>query len=117
MRRRSVGRGGSSGHAPSRQGLYDAARGCADKFSPADQALVKRTAREVQLEQREPWNKAVADYTDMPGAEGVEITRRTTTVQVVADRFHAPRTEGLDPKRKYTSRNASGRLTVHSLFR
>lgn len=44
-----------------------------DKLSPADQALVKKTAREAQLEQRALWDKAVADYTAKLKAEGVEF--------------------------------------------
>ena len=44
-----------------------------DKLSPADQALVKKTAREAQLEQRGLWDKAVADYTGKLKAEGVEF--------------------------------------------
>ena len=44
-----------------------------DKLSPADQALVKKTAREAQLEQRQLWDKAVADYTAKLKAEGVEF--------------------------------------------
>lgn len=44
-----------------------------DKLSPADQALVKKTAREAQMEQRALWDKAVADYTAKLKAEGVEF--------------------------------------------
>ena len=44
-----------------------------DKLSPADQALVKKTAREAQMEQRQLWDKAVADYTAKLKAEGVEF--------------------------------------------
>lgn len=44
-----------------------------DKLSPADQALVKKTAREAQFEQRQLWDKAVADYTAKLKAEGVEF--------------------------------------------
>jgi len=44
-----------------------------DKLSPADQALVKKTAREAQLEQRVLWDKATADYTQKLKAEGVEF--------------------------------------------
>jgi tripartite ATP-independent transporter DctP family solute receptor len=44
-----------------------------DKLSPADQALVKKTAREAQLEQRKLWDAAVADYTAKLKAEGVEF--------------------------------------------
>jgi tripartite ATP-independent transporter DctP family solute receptor len=44
-----------------------------DKLSPADQALVKKTAREAQLEQRQLWDKAVADYSSKLKAEGVEF--------------------------------------------
>ncbi len=44
-----------------------------DKLSPADQALVKKTAREAQMEQRQLWDKAVAEYTTKLKAEGVEF--------------------------------------------
>jgi tripartite ATP-independent transporter DctP family solute receptor len=44
-----------------------------DKLTPADQALVKKTAREAQMEQRQLWDKAVADYTAKLKAEGVEF--------------------------------------------
>ena len=44
-----------------------------DKLSPADQALVKKTAREAQMEQRQLWDAAVADYTAKLKAEGVEF--------------------------------------------
>lgn len=44
-----------------------------DKLSPADQAAVKKAAREAQLEQRALWDKAVADYTGKLKAEGVEF--------------------------------------------
>lgn len=44
-----------------------------DKLSPADQALVKKVAREAQMEQRQLWDAAVADYTAKLKAEGVEF--------------------------------------------
>lgn len=44
-----------------------------DKLSPADQALVKKTAREAQMEQRVLWDKATAEYTAKLKAEGVEF--------------------------------------------
>jgi tripartite ATP-independent transporter DctP family solute receptor len=44
-----------------------------DKLSPADQALVKKAAREAQMEQRQLWDAAVADYTAKLKAEGVEF--------------------------------------------
>ena len=44
-----------------------------DKLSPADQALVKKFAREAQLEQRKLWDAAVAEYTAKLKAEGVEF--------------------------------------------
>jgi tripartite ATP-independent transporter DctP family solute receptor len=44
-----------------------------DKLSPADQALVKKTAREAQMEQRRLWDAAVADYSAKLKAEGVEF--------------------------------------------
>ena len=44
-----------------------------DKLSPADQTLVKKLAREAQLEQRQLWDKSVADYTAKLKAAGVEF--------------------------------------------
>lgn len=44
-----------------------------DKLQPADQALVKKLAREAQMEQRQLWDKAVADYTAKLKTEGVEF--------------------------------------------
>jgi tripartite ATP-independent transporter DctP family solute receptor len=44
-----------------------------DKLTPAEQALLKKFGREAQLEQRELWDKAVADYTAKLKAEGVEF--------------------------------------------
>ncbi len=44
-----------------------------DKLSPADQAAVKKAAREAQLEQRKLWDAAVADYSAKLKAEGVEF--------------------------------------------
>jgi tripartite ATP-independent transporter DctP family solute receptor len=44
-----------------------------DKLSPADQAAVKKAAREAQMEQRQLWDAAVADYTAKLKAEGVEF--------------------------------------------
>lgn len=44
-----------------------------DKLSPADQALVKKAAREAQLEQRQLWDAAVADYTAKLKEAGVEF--------------------------------------------
>lgn len=44
-----------------------------DKLSPADQALVKKTAREAQMEQRALWDKAVGESTAKLKAEGVEF--------------------------------------------
>jgi len=44
-----------------------------DKLGPADQAAVKKAAREAQLEQRVLWDKAVADSTAKLKAEGVEF--------------------------------------------
>jgi TRAP-type C4-dicarboxylate transport system substrate-binding protein len=44
-----------------------------DKLSPADQALVKKLAREAQMEQRQLWDKSVADYTAKLKAAGVEF--------------------------------------------
>ena len=44
-----------------------------DKLTPADQAAVKKAAREAQFEQRALWDAAVADYTKKLKAEGVEF--------------------------------------------
>ncbi|MDO9095681.1 MAG: TRAP transporter substrate-binding protein [Rubrivivax sp.] len=44
-----------------------------DKLSPADQALVKKTAREAQMEQRVLWDKAVGESTAKLKADGVEF--------------------------------------------
>jgi tripartite ATP-independent transporter DctP family solute receptor len=44
-----------------------------DKLSPSDQALVRKLGREAQLEQRDLWDKAVADYSAKLKAEGVEF--------------------------------------------
>ncbi len=44
-----------------------------DKLPPADQAAVKKAAREAQLEQRQLWDAAVADYTKKLKGEGVEF--------------------------------------------
>ena len=44
-----------------------------DKLTPADQALVKKSAREAQIEQRALWDKSVADYTAKLKAAGVEF--------------------------------------------
>jgi tripartite ATP-independent transporter DctP family solute receptor len=44
-----------------------------EKLTPADQALVKKFAREAQLEQRALWDKSVAEYTAKLKAAGVEF--------------------------------------------
>ena len=44
-----------------------------DKLSPEDQALFKKLGREAQMEQRELWDKAVAENTAKLKAEGVEF--------------------------------------------
>lgn len=44
-----------------------------DKLSPADQAAVKKAAREAQLEQRALWDKAVEESTAKLKADGVEF--------------------------------------------
>jgi tripartite ATP-independent transporter DctP family solute receptor len=44
-----------------------------DKLMPADQALVRKTAREAQLEQRVLWDQAVADSSAKLKAAGVEF--------------------------------------------
>lgn len=44
-----------------------------DKLSPPDQTLVKKLAREAQMEQRQIWDKSVADYTAKLKAAGVEF--------------------------------------------
>jgi len=45
------------------------------KLSPEDQALVKKFSREAQMEQRQLWDKSVADYTGKLKAEGVEFIK------------------------------------------
>ncbi len=42
-----------------------------DKLTPEDQALIKKLAREAQMEQRELWNKTVADDTAKLKEKGV----------------------------------------------
>ncbi len=44
-----------------------------DKLSAEDKALVKKTAREAQLDQRALWDKSVADYTAKLKAAGIEF--------------------------------------------
>jgi tripartite ATP-independent transporter DctP family solute receptor len=44
-----------------------------DKLAPADQALVKKVAREAQMEQRALWDKSVAEYSAKLKAAGVEF--------------------------------------------
>ena len=44
-----------------------------DKLSKDDQALVKKFAREAQMEQRALWDKSVAEYTAKLKAAGVEF--------------------------------------------
>ena len=44
-----------------------------DKLSPADQALVRKTAREAQMEQRALWDTAVNESTAKLKADGVEF--------------------------------------------
>lgn len=44
-----------------------------DKLGKVDQALVKKFAREAQMEQRALWDKSVADYTSQLKAAGVEF--------------------------------------------
>ena len=44
-----------------------------DKLNPADQAAVKKAAREAQMEQRVLWDKAVAESSAKLKAEGVEF--------------------------------------------
>ncbi len=51
-----------------------------DKLSKEDQALIKKLAREAQLEQRKLWDAAVADYTAKLKAEGVEFIEIDTKV-------------------------------------
>jgi len=46
-----------------------------NKLSPEDQALVKKFSREAQMEQRQLWDKSVADYTAKLKAEGVEFIK------------------------------------------
>ena len=44
-----------------------------DRLAPADQTLVRRLAREAQLEQRQLWDKSVEEYTAKLKAAGVEF--------------------------------------------
>ncbi len=44
-----------------------------DKLTPADQALVKKSAREAQLDQRGLWDKSVAEYSAKLKAAGIEF--------------------------------------------
>ena len=44
-----------------------------DKLSDADKALVKKVAREAQMEQRSLWDKSVADYSAKLKAAGIEF--------------------------------------------
>lgn len=44
-----------------------------DKFTPPEQALVKKLSKEAQLEQRGMWDKTVADYSAKLKAAGVEF--------------------------------------------
>jgi len=44
-----------------------------DKLTPADQALVKKLAREAQMEQRALWDKSVEEYSAKLKAAGVEF--------------------------------------------
>jgi len=44
-----------------------------DKLPPADQALVKKLAREAQMEQRALWDKSVSESTARLKADGVEF--------------------------------------------
>ena len=44
-----------------------------DKLTPADQTLVKKLAHEAQMEQRQLWDKSVAEYTGKLKAAGVEF--------------------------------------------
>ncbi|HYP84043.1 TRAP transporter substrate-binding protein [Variovorax sp.] len=45
------------------------------KLSPEDQALVKKFSREAQMEQRQLWDKSVAEYTSKLKSEGVEFIK------------------------------------------
>jgi tripartite ATP-independent transporter DctP family solute receptor len=49
-----------------------------DKLSAADQALVKKVAREAQMEQRQLWDKAVEEFTAKLKSEGVEFIQIDT---------------------------------------
>ena len=46
-----------------------------DKLTPAEHALVKKFAKEAQLEQRVLWDKSVAEYTVKLKAAGVEFVQ------------------------------------------
>jgi TRAP-type C4-dicarboxylate transport system substrate-binding protein len=50
-----------------------------DKMTPAEQALVKKFAREAQLEQRALWDKSVAEYSaklKTAGIEWIEVDKK-----------------------------------------
>jgi TRAP-type C4-dicarboxylate transport system substrate-binding protein len=44
-----------------------------NKLSPEQQELVRKTAREAQMEERELWDKQVAESTEKLKAAGVEF--------------------------------------------
>jgi len=46
-----------------------------DKLSDADKALVKKYAREAQMDQRALWDKSVAEYTAKLKAAGIEFVK------------------------------------------
>ncbi|WP_210543704.1 TRAP transporter substrate-binding protein [Rhodoferax sp. PAMC 29310] len=46
-----------------------------DKLTPADQTLMKKVAREAQMEQRVLWDKSVAEYTEKLKAAGIEFVQ------------------------------------------
>lgn len=55
-----------------------------NKLTPNDQALIRRLAREAQLEQRQLWDRAETDYTQRLKAAGVEFISIDTRAFVAA---------------------------------
>jgi len=49
-----------------------------DKLTPADQQLIKKLAREAQMDQRQLWDKSVDEYTAKLKAAGVEFIQVDT---------------------------------------
>jgi tripartite ATP-independent transporter DctP family solute receptor len=65
-----------------------------DKLSKDDQALVKKLAREAQMEQRVLWDKSVAEYSEKLKAAGIQFVQVDNKVfkdatQPVRDKYGA----------------------------